>query len=128
MQKMYEGIIFIRPVLSEEEINKVVEKIKSYITESKGDILEEKPAEKRNLPYEIKKFNDGYHYYVRFTLEAASVASLSEKLRLTEEIIRYMISLAVEGPKEEKPEEEAAPPAEPEAGEAGEKAETAEGS
>lgn len=109
MQKKYELNVFMKPTLSNEEIAKITGKVQNYIADGKGEILEKKEPEKRKLPYMVKKFRDCYYYYVKFAMDSLAVAAVSEKVRLTEDVIRYMISSAVEIEIKEVEEPKAAP-------------------
>ena len=111
MQKKYELNVFMKPTLSNEEIAKITGKVQNYIAESKGEILEKKEPEKRKLPYVVKKFRDCYYYYVKFAMDSLAVAAVSEKVRLTEDVIRYMVSSAVEIEIKEAEEPKPAAPA-----------------
>jgi len=106
--KAYEAVIYLKPTLSEEEIASVLEKIKKGAADLKGEIKEMTPREKKILPFEMKKFADAFHLFMKFEMDASAVNEFGTKLRLTEEIIRYMISNAVEiKPIERKPSKEA---------------------
>ena len=113
MQRLYEGIIFMKPTLTEEEAAGIADKIKGTISDVKGEFLEDKKPEKKNSPYEMEKFKDAFYYYVKFNAEPDTVAVLNEKLRLTEEVIRHMIAKFVEKreePKQKKKKEVAKDP------------------
>lgn len=110
MQRVYELVVFLKPVLTEEEIKNTVGKVKAYITESKGNILEEKQPEKQKTNFEMKGYRDAFHYFVRYEAGPETALNLNEKLRITEEIIRFMISRFVvhkHKVKKRKPKKEA---------------------
>ncbi|MFP4466369.1 MAG: 30S ribosomal protein S6 [Candidatus Goldiibacteriota bacterium] len=94
--KAYEAVMYLKPTLSEEEIASVVEKIKKGVADLNGEIKDIKPHEKRVLPFEMKKFPDAFHMFMKFEMDASAVNEFGTKLRLTEDIIRHMISNAVE--------------------------------
>ena len=105
MQRLYEGIIFIKPVLTEEEVKKTCDKVKEFIKAGNGEFLEEKEAEKQNAPYEIKGAKDVFYYYIKFKMEPDGIKPLTDKLRLFEDIVRYMVA-KLEEPKDEPKKEE----------------------
>jgi small subunit ribosomal protein S6 len=98
MEKMYEAVIFIKPTLSEEELNAVVAKCRAYILENKGIIAEEKAPEKKRIAYEVKKFRDAYYYFIKFSMDPSLVNEFGKKLRVVEEVLRQSIVL-YEAPK-----------------------------
>jgi ribosomal protein S6 len=108
--KTYEVVTFLKPTLSEEEIKATIAKVKKSIAESNGEFLEEKAPEKKKLTYFMKKYKDGFQYYAKFKMEEKSVNDCKGKLRVIEEIIRFMISneviLKFKKPKVRKPKKE----------------------
>ncbi|WP_325175589.1 30S ribosomal protein S6 [Paenibacillus sonchi] len=47
---------------------------------------------KRRLAYEIKKFRDGVYVLVNFTAEPAVVTELERIMKISDEVIRYLIT------------------------------------
>ncbi|MNV66532.1 30S ribosomal protein S6 [compost metagenome] len=47
---------------------------------------------KKRLAYEIKKFRDGVYVLVNFTAEPAVVAELERIMKISDEVIRYLIT------------------------------------
>ncbi|HNZ28405.1 MAG TPA: 30S ribosomal protein S6 [Candidatus Goldiibacteriota bacterium] len=90
--RTYEAIVYLRPTLTEEEIKGVLGKVKKTLDDLKGEVIEEKAPEKKKLHFYMKKFKDAFVYYIKFKVEEKQVIDVREKLRLTEEIIRFMIS------------------------------------
>ncbi len=95
MAKNYEAVIFMKPTLSETEITATIAKVKKAIEDMKGAFIEDKTPEKRKLPYAMKKFRDGFQYFVKFSAEPSVVAEIKNRFKHTEEIIRSMISCEV---------------------------------
>jgi ribosomal protein S6 len=120
MNRPYEGIIFMKPTLSEAEIATVITKIKNIAADLKGAITEEKAPEKKKLPYAMHKCKEGFYYFFRFNMESTSIAEMKSRVKIIEDIIRVTVSTAVPQkapapaePKVEKPAAEEAKPAEP---------------
>lgn len=116
MIRPYEGIIFLKPSLSEAEMKTVIAKIKNIIADIKGTITEEKAPEKKKLPYAMGKNLEGFYYFTKFDMESTSIAGLKSRVNLIEEVIRCTISSAVPPPKpaapvEAKPEKATIPAA-----------------
>lgn len=95
MEKLYDINVFMRPTLSDEELKAVTQKVKNQIGTIKGEIIEVKEPEKKRAPYEIKKSRDAYYYYIKAKADSLAIKDVSERLRLTEEVVRFMISEAV---------------------------------
>ncbi len=113
MIRPYEGIIFMKPSLSDAELAAVTGKIKNIVADLKGKITDEKAPEKKKLPYIVRKQHEGFYYFMRFDMESTSVADLKNRVKIIEEIIRLTVATAVPvkapapaAAKPEKPEEE----------------------
>ena len=94
MVKMYEAIIFLKPTLSEAETMAVTTKIKTYISEGKGELLEEKKPEKKRLPFIVKKTREGFHCYFKFSADSAVINTIKDRIRLIEGINRLTVANA----------------------------------
>ncbi|MBW6431963.1 30S ribosomal protein S6 [Patescibacteria group bacterium] len=93
----YELLYIVHPDL-ESSIDKVTDKIKTSIEKRGGKINYEENWGKRKLAYEIKKNDVGIYVLWFFAAPKKSIAKIEKEIRLTEEIIRYLI-LTIEEPK-----------------------------
>ena len=88
---LYEIMHIIDPALSEEELEKEIEKLKSDITGRGGNILDLDEIGRRQLAYEIKKRTDGVYLLINAELPPEAIAPLKDELRLRESILRTLI-------------------------------------
>lgn len=102
----YELGVVIRPTLSEEAVQGVVEKLKSTIAGQGGTVHNVDFWGKRKLAYPIEKQKEGYYVFLRFSISPRSVAEVSRVARYTEDILRHILV------KEEKKRLEKPAPAE----------------
>lgn len=86
----YELLYIVHPDL-ESSIDKITDRIKSSITAKEGKITYEENWGKRKLAYPIKKTDTGIYILVYFEAPKESLAKIERDLRLTEEIIRFLI-------------------------------------
>lgn len=96
----YELGVVLRPTLSEEAVQGVVEKLKNTIVNQGGVIHDVDFWGKRKLAYPIDKQKEGYYVFLRFALSPRNVAEVSRVARYTEDILRHILV------KEEKHSEE----------------------
>lgn len=90
MSRKYETIYIINPVLGEEGVNAVVEKIKSLVETSAG--LEKVDVwGRRRLAYEIEKQKEGFYVLMQFTAEAEFPRELERILKITDGVMRYLV-------------------------------------
>ena len=91
MDKKYELALILKPDLSEEIFNSEMENIKNMIDKS-GAVIEKIDAwGKKKLAYEIKKFSEGNYNFIIFSAESNVPAVLESKLRINENVIRFLI-------------------------------------
>lgn len=88
--RKYEVGLVISPDLEEEALSELVDRVKQWITESDGEVLNVDQWGKRKLAYPIHKFNDGYYVFVAAEMEPRSVKTLEQNFNLTEAVLRYL--------------------------------------
>ncbi|MCX7939689.1 MAG: 30S ribosomal protein S6, partial [Thermoflexales bacterium] len=53
--------------------------------------IRDRPWGLRTLAYPIRKQREGYYVFTLFSLDAAAVARFEQRLRLIEDVLRYLI-------------------------------------
>ncbi len=86
----YETIYIVKPSLSEEEITKVTDKIKTLIEKDGGEVLGTESFGKKRLAYEVRKEKRGIYLILHFKAIPATLLELEQTYRLSESIIKYM--------------------------------------
>ncbi|CAH1220987.1 MULTISPECIES: 30S ribosomal protein S6 [Paenibacillus] len=89
--RKYEVMYIIRPDIEQEAVQAAVEKFQGVISNG-GEITKHDVQGKRRLAYEIKKFRDGVYVLVNFTAEPAVVTELERLMKISDEVIRYLIT------------------------------------
>lgn len=79
-----------KPNLDAEEVDKLIEKINSVITEFGGSVESVDKAGRKKLAYDIQNFRDGYFTTTILSLPADKVAEFKRQLRLNDNILRTM--------------------------------------
>ena len=88
--RKYELMSIYKPNLDAEEVDKVIEKINSTITEFGGSVESVDKAGRKKLAYDIQNFRDGYFATTILNLPAEKVAEFKRQLRLNDNILRTM--------------------------------------
>lgn len=88
--RKYEIMYIVRTDLEEPAVQAVVEKFQGIINNG-GEVTKHNVMGKRRLAYEINKNRDGIYVLVNFTATPEVVKELDRVLRITDEVIRYMI-------------------------------------
>jgi len=89
--RKYELMYIIRTDLEQEAIDATVAKVQGIINNG-GEIASHELIGKRRLAYEINKYRDGYYVLVKFNATPEVVAELDRVIRITDEIIRHLIT------------------------------------
>lgn len=97
----YELILIFDPGMGEDKIGTAVAKIEDKIKAGKGEIARtEKWGIKKlaSMMKKAKKLTQGYYILIRFSAPSSVPGELKSYLKVTESIVRYFISRAVEVP------------------------------
>ena len=87
----YEVMYIINPNFTEEQTAAVVEKFKALV-EANGTLEEMEEMGKRKLAYEINYLSEGYYVLVKFTSGPEFPAELDRVFKITEGIMRSLIT------------------------------------
>ena len=87
----YEILFVVSNRFTEDEAKTCIAKVEKLITESDGKITLNEYWGKKKLAYPIKHEAYGYYQLFEFDLEGKELAKLDEKLKLDNEILRFII-------------------------------------
>lgn len=88
--RKYELMSIFKPNLDAEEVDKLIEKITSVISEFGGSVESTEKAGRKKLAYDIQGFRDGFFTTMILNLPAEKVAEFKRQLRLNDNILRTM--------------------------------------
>ena len=86
----YELALVLSAKLDDEERAALAEKVKAMITTAGAEITNVDEWGKKQLAYEIQKMKEAYYYFIQFDGEATVPAELEAKLRIEENVLRYL--------------------------------------
>jgi small subunit ribosomal protein S6 len=92
----YEVAYITDPDLDEASLAALEEKVKGWIEAAGGQVAKVDRWGKRRLAYPIKKRLDGYYYFFYAALPPQASSALERDLRLSEQILRFMVVLGQE--------------------------------
>lgn len=87
----YELALVVSANVDEEVRNAAIEQVKELITRFGGTITDPGTCEKKKLAYEIQKMNEGFYNFIEFEAEATCPAEVESRLRIMENVIRFLI-------------------------------------
>ncbi|MGQ9814120.1 MAG: 30S ribosomal protein S6 [Candidatus Roseilinea sp.] len=90
MSRYYELTLIIKPDIDDAGATALMERVSGFITAEGGKILKSTSWGVRRLMYPIRKFRDGRYVFNLLELDANSVARIENRLKLTEDIIRFL--------------------------------------
>ena len=90
----YESVVVISTTLGEDGIKAMVEKITSLISQN-GTLDSVNEWGKRRLAYPINYETEGYYVLFNFTSASAFPAELDRVLKITDGVMRSLITLRV---------------------------------
>lgn len=82
----------VRPTTDEQALAALNEKVEKFIANAGGEILRRDDWGKRRLAFPITKFTEGFYRVLQFKLTASAVRDLERNLKLTEEILRHIVT------------------------------------
>ena len=88
----YELMFIVHPELDESAFNDLVEKVKSWITDSGGQVDNVDLWGKRRLAYPIQKQLDGQYVLLKTQMEQTFCSDLEHNLGLQEPIMRFLLT------------------------------------
>lgn len=86
----YELAVVVSAKIEDEDRAATIEKVKEIITRFGGTVTEVDEWGKRKLAYEIQKMREGFYYFVRFESDATCPAEVEKRVRIMENVIRYL--------------------------------------
>lgn len=91
MEKRYETVFILTPVLSEDQAKEAAKKFKKTITDLGGKIVNEENWGLRKLAYPIQKKTTGFYHLVEFAGEGQDIInSLEVTYKRDERILRFL--------------------------------------
>ena len=90
MDNVYEMMLISKADVSGEDEKKLLKNI-DKILEDKGKISHSESLGKRELSYSIKKQTQGIYWLFKLNIIPLQVKNISDKLRMDEDILRYII-------------------------------------
>ncbi len=90
MQKQYEAVFTMPPVLSDEQMKEAVSKFQKFLKDKGAEIIFEHNWGLRKLAYPIQKKSTGFYHLIEFKAEPQLIADLELEFKRDERIIRFL--------------------------------------
>ena len=80
----------LTPVLSDEQLQEVINKIRNFLQENKAEIVHEDKIGLKKLAYPIQHKSTGFYHLFEFKATPEMIIALETEYRREEAIIRFM--------------------------------------
>lgn len=88
----YEMMVILSPDLGEKKTSEELDQIRTMITSTGGEILNEDLHGIRPFAYRIKKYDEGYYAVLNFNIEGEKVKEFEQEYNINQAIVRYLIT------------------------------------
>lgn len=95
--KKYELALVVSVNVDDEERNATIEQVKELITRFGGTVTDPGTCEKKKLAYEISHVKgqrpetEGFYNFIKFEADVTCPAEVESRLRIMENVIRFLI-------------------------------------
>ena len=86
----YESVLIARQDLGASQVNALVEELTNVIKSEGGEVVKIDNWGLKNLAYRIKKNRKGYYVLLDIVAPAQAISEFERRVRLNEDVIRYM--------------------------------------
>ena len=86
----YESVLIARQDLGVSQVNALVEELTNVIKNEGGEVVKVDNWGLKNLAYRIKKNRKGYYVLLNIVAPANAITEYERRIRLNEDVIRYM--------------------------------------
>jgi small subunit ribosomal protein S6 len=90
MEKRYETVFILTPVLSEDQAKEAAKKFEKILTDQGAKILHKENWGLKKLAYPIQKKSTGFYHLIEFAGTGAEIADLELAFKRDERILRFL--------------------------------------
>src|SRR5258708_8759363 len=99
MERSYEVMFIVRSGVLEEDMDKLIATLQGHATTAGASVLNTEKMGKRRLAYDVRKFSDGQYVLLTLNADGNAIHELKRRLRVTEQVIKFLTVLTDEEPK-----------------------------
>ncbi len=89
-KQLYEMIFIIKPTLADEEVTKTIDKVKTTVERSSGEIILLENMGRKKLAYDVKKEKKGIYILMHFKGKGNLVFDVERTCRLDDTIMKFL--------------------------------------
>jgi len=88
--RIYESLFIVKPDVTEEELDHLVEQVSKNVTTAGGTIDKVEKWGSRRLAYKVDRYKEGIYVLLQFSAEAEIVKEYERRLRVQDAIIKFL--------------------------------------
>jgi small subunit ribosomal protein S6 len=88
--RIYEELFIVRPDITEEEVDPIIDQVRSTVTTGGGTIDKVDKWGVRKLAYRLGKRNEGYYVLVQFSSAPNTVKEIERRLRVNDAVLKFI--------------------------------------
>jgi small subunit ribosomal protein S6 len=92
VRRDYELGFILNPEVSEEQTRAILERIEQIVSRRDGQVVKVNQWGRRRLAYPIQHHRDGYYVFIDMILAPETVLELDRTLKVSEEVLRQLIT------------------------------------
>ncbi|HHT74075.1 MAG TPA: 30S ribosomal protein S6 [Firmicutes bacterium] len=89
--RAYEMMLIYSPQLDEEALEAAIQRTKDLIANNGGEVEKADKWGRRRFAYEIDDMTEGFYVVMDFKAESGATAEVERVLKITEEVVRYLL-------------------------------------
>jgi small subunit ribosomal protein S6 len=88
--RVYEELFIVKPDAAEEEIEQIVEQVRSLIVSGGGVVDKVDKWGLRKLAYRVQKQHEGYYVLFQFSSSPEAVKEIERRLRVSDLVLKFL--------------------------------------
>lgn len=88
--RIYEELFIVRPDITDEEADHIVDQVKSVITNAAGTVDKVEKWGVRKLAYRVGKRNEGFYILIQFSATSSTVKEVERRLRVNDSVMKFI--------------------------------------
>ena len=90
--RRYELMLVLSPDTPDDRVSAIIDRTARQVSVAGGQIIRIAPWGRRRLAYEISRHREGSYHIVLFDAPAETIAAIEADLRITEEVLRHLVT------------------------------------
>jgi small subunit ribosomal protein S6 len=88
--RIYEELFIVKPDATEEEVDQVVEQVRSVIVSGGGSVDKVDKWGVRKLAYRVQKQHEGFYVLIQFSASPDAVKEIERRLRVSDLVLKFI--------------------------------------